>query len=132
MAGDNLLFKYMYSINQSKKDFLLDKNSEECQRFKKEYKPYVINAMLAGTIDTVLLADEMNCSYKIPAERQFIFLLHTVPARKRFVKPPSNKVDVDIELLCRYYKVSRGKAREYLKLHNAEQMDKIREIFSDS
>ena len=132
MTTDNILFKYLGAINQTKKDYLLNPECEESLCFRKEYNPYVINTFLSLHVDTVLFANEMNTRYYIPAARQFVFLLHAIRPKRRYGKFPRKHVSKDLELVSRYYNCSLVRAREYLKLHTEEQLIAIRELYAES
>jgi len=131
MSYNSLLFKYLDAINWSKKNYLKDPNCEEALRFKKEYLPFQINTYLGGS-DSLFLANEVNTTPKMSAERQFVFLLGTVRVRKRFVKwPKKTATDEMVEAISIYYDVSIKKAREYLLVHTKEQLDIIKQETED-
>lgn len=127
MAKDSLLFRYLGSINDSKVDYLLKENSEEAERFKTEYTPYVINTGLSLFPDTIMLANEMNVARVSKPERHFVFLLHSVRKRRRFSKnwPKNVKPSPEVAALAEYYEISHARAKEYLPLHSEEELKEI-------
>lgn len=129
MSGDKLLFRYLNAINVSKKDFLKDEGCEEAIRFKKEYVPFVINQFLGGSIDTVLLANEVNV--RMPPERHFLFLLNCVKPRKRFTRWVAVKKDKEIEILSKHYNISTRRAREYRQLISDKEMKELVTMYKE-
>ena len=77
---------YLYSINQSKKNILVDDIDAE-----KKYPTYIINRCLSSFTDTVLFANEMNKNPHLPKRLQYDFYINSVKPRKRF--SPCNCVD---------------------------------------
>ena len=66
---------WLNSINFSKEDL-----SNEI----KSYPPYIINKCLAGQIDSILFANEMNMNHHLDKDMQYSFYLNSLRKRKRF------------------------------------------------
>ncbi len=127
---DITVFTYLNSINSSKRDFLLEPSCEENIRFSKEYSPMVINTFLSGSIDTLMLANEMNIS-GLDAKKQFTFLINTVIRKKRFTRWIKPAKDKDIDVLSKHYNISRKKASQYLKMHSPDQIKKLHDKYNE-
>ncbi len=94
---------------------------------EKDYKPFVINRMLAQYSDLVLYANEMNISGKLTPTLQFQFLLGVIPKKKRRVLYVERKTNEDIVNIMAYYNVSKDKAESYLRVLKSEELEEIKE-----
>ena len=115
-------FDFINAINLTKK------NPFEDPQASKDYKPFLVNRGLSYFPDTVLYANEMNRNAGIPEDWQFIFLLNTIPKKKRFSK--WHKKDADSEsltLVKEYFGYSSEKALEALSILSDEQLVMIKE-----
>ena len=111
---------YLYSINQSKKNILVDDINAE-----KKYPAFVINRCLSSFTDTVLFANEMNKNPHLPSKLQYDFLLNSVKPRKRF-SPWTRKDSIDyLDIVKEYYGYNDDKALQALRILTKDQLDKI-------
>ena len=114
-------FDFLNSINQSKKDLIVDDWSE------KQYNPFVVNKGLSYGPDTVIQANEMNSRPHLDKKLQFLFLLNTIRPRKRYNKwIKAEKVD-SIEVIKEYYGYSTEKARQVLPLFDEAKLNYLKE-----
>ena len=113
---------WLNSINLNKKNLINE--DPDC---RKEYPPFIINKCLAGHIDTVLYANEMNMSHHIDKDMQYEFFLNTLRKRKRFSPWIKKDKDSDLEYVKRYYGYSNEKAAQVMKLLSNEQLDFIKQ-----
>jgi hypothetical protein len=113
-------FDYINSINDSKKDIMVDDASE------KAYNAFIVNRGLSYFPDTVLYANEMNQRHYLDKKLQYHFLMNTVRKKKRFSKWLKPEKYEDLELLKRMYGYSNEKAKAALNLLNAEQLQALR------
>ena len=60
-------FDYVNSINYTKKDIMVDEESE------KQYNSYIINHSLSYFQDTILLANEMNRYHHLDNKLKYSF-----------------------------------------------------------
>lgn len=74
------LTEYLNSINYSKKNLMVDGDSE------KSYAPYVVNRCLSYFPDTLLHANEMNRLNFLDKKVQYDYYLRSIRSRKRFSK----------------------------------------------
>lgn len=114
-------FEYVNSINQTKKDIMVDDAAE------KSYSAYTINRTLSYFNDTVLLANEMNRYHHLDKKLQYHFLINIVRKRKRFSKWDKPELVSDIEVVKEYYGYSNDKARQILPLLSSNQIAILRE-----
>lgn len=93
---------------------------------KSMYPAYVINKCLAGHLDSVLYANEMNIYNGLDKRLQYDFLLNILRSRKRF-SPWIRKEELDnLELIKKYYRYSDEKAKQVLSLLTEDQLNVIR------
>lgn len=113
-------FEYLNSINDSKKDIMVDDLAE------KAYVPFTVNRSLSYFSDTVLLANEMNVNHHIDNKLQYHFLLNLVRKRKRFSKWIKPEKSDDVNAIKEYYGYSDEKARQVLSLLSSDQLATIK------
>ena len=106
---------YLYSINQSKKDIWDEED-------KKNYVPYVINKCLAGQLDSVLHANEMNASAHLDKRLQYDYYINTLRPRKRFSPWLKKSALDDLDAVKTYYGYSNEKAKQVLPLLTKQQI----------
>ena len=114
-------FEFIKSINDTKKDIIVDDVSE------KRYNPFIINRNFSFFNDTVLYANEMNRYHHLDHRLQFDFFINIIKKKKRFskwLKP--TEVD-NLELIKEYYGYSNEKAKSVLPLFNAEHIEEIKQ-----
>jgi len=114
-------FEYLNAINSTKKDLMIDEESE------KAYNPFIVNKSLSYFQDTVLIANEMNRYAHLDKKLQFHFLINIIRKRKRFSKWFKPEVQNDIEVVKEYYGYSDEKARQVLPLLSLDQMGQLKE-----
>lgn len=116
------LFKEILpSILQNKKDVLTD--AEEV----KSYNPYIVNKALAGHLDCVMYANQMNMSFHLDKDAQYQYLLNSIRASKRpFAQWFKATKESDLILVKRYFGYSDKRAREAMSLLDEEKMKYIR------
>ena len=117
------LKEYLNAINFSKKNVM---DSEDKQWIKK-YPAFIINKILSGFSDTIMLVNEMNRNHFIDKDMQFQFLLNSIRSKKRY-SPflRANKLK-DIECVKEYYGYSNDKAKSALDILTKDQVKLIKE-----
>jgi hypothetical protein len=113
---------WLNSINQTKNN-LIDEDSS----LEKEYPPYVVNKCLSGSIDCVLIANEMNMNPSLSKKLQYDFFINTVRVKKRFSPWIRKEKIKDIEAVKSYYGYSNEKAEQSLKILSEEQLNFIKQ-----
>jgi hypothetical protein len=111
---------WLNSINISKINIL-----DEYPLSEKEYPPYVINKCLAGHMDTILFANEMNVAHYLDKRLQYDFFINSIKPKKRF--SPWLKKDKfdDLEVVKKYYGYSNDKARAALRILTEDHLQHI-------
>jgi len=113
-------FEYLKSINESKKDIMVDDLAE------KEYNPFIINRGLSYFKDTILYSNEMNRFHHLDHRLQFDFLINIIRKKKRWSKwIKASEVD-NLELIKEYYGYSNEKAKSALSLMSHEQIEQLK------
>ena len=117
------LKEYLNAINFTKKN-LMDSEDKE---WVKKYPTFIVNKVLSGFQDTVMLANEVNRNHFLDKDMQFQFLLNSVRAKKRF--SPFLRADKlkDIECVKEYYGYNNEKAKSALDILTKEQIKLIKE-----
>jgi hypothetical protein len=113
-------FDYLNSINDTKKDIMIDDIAE------KGYAPFMVNRGLSYFNDTVLFANEMNRYHHLDHRLQYSFLINIIRKRKRFSKWSKPEIVSDVEVVKEYYGYSNEKARQALTLLTSEQINELK------
>ena len=117
------LKEYLNAINFSKKNVM---DSEDKQWIKK-YPAFIVNKILSGFSDTIMLVNEMNRNHFLDKDMQFQFLINSIRSKKRF-SPflRANKLK-DIECVKEYYGYSNDKAKSALDILTKDEIKLIKE-----
>jgi hypothetical protein len=113
-------FDYLNSINDTKKDIMMDDVSE------KQYVPFMVNRGLSYFSDTVLFANEMNRYHHLDKRLQFDFLINSIRKKKRFSKWAKPQEQEAIMIVKADYDFSNEKARSAAALMTSEQIEVLR------
>ena len=118
------LFKdYLPAINHTKKNLM---NSDD-PMWEKKYPAFMVNKVLSGFQDTVMLCNEMNRNHFLDRDMQFQFLLNSIRSKKRFTPFLRASKIKDIECVKEYYGYSNEKAKSALDILTKEQLKLIKE-----
>ena len=110
-------FEYVKSINEKKPvDHVYD------------YNPYLTNTAFSYSLETVMLANEMNRLHELLPEAQYDFYYNSVRRGKRFAKWYKKPAQPHLEAVMEYYGYSERKALEALRVLT---QDNIRDILSE-
>ena len=113
-------FDYLTSINDTKKDIMIDDLAE------KDYNSFMVNRGLSYFNDTILIANEMNTKHFIDKRMQYDFHMNLVRKKKRWSKWNKAEVDKDLKIVKEYYGYSSGKARQVLSLLTDENIQDLK------
>ena len=114
-------FDYLYAINETKKDIMVDDIAE------REYNPFIINRGLSFFKYTILYANEMNRYHHLDNRVQFDFFINIIRKKKRWSKwIKASDVD-NLELIKEYYGYSNEKAKSALSLMSNEQIEQLKQ-----
>ena len=118
------LFKdYLPAINHTKKNLM---NSDD-PMWEKKYPAFMVNKVLSGFPDAIMLANEMNRNHFLDRDMQFQFLLNSIRSKKRFTPFLKAGKIKDIECVKEYYGYSNEKAKSALDILTKEQLKLIKE-----
>ena len=114
---------YLNAINFNKKNLM----DSEDKLVAKKYPAFIVNKILSGFQDTIMLVNEMNRNHFLDKDMQFQFLLNSIRSKKRF-SPflRANKLK-DIECVKEYYGYSNEKAKTVLDILTKDQLKLIKE-----
>ena len=118
------LFKdYLSAINYTKKNLM---NSDD-PMWEKKYPAFMVNKVLSGFSDTIMLSNEMNRNHFLDRDMQFQFLLNSIRQKKRFTPFLKASKIKDIECVKEYYGYNNEKAKTALDILTKEQLKLIKE-----
>jgi hypothetical protein len=117
-------FDYLNSINDHKRDLMVDDMTE------KSYNGFMINRSLSYFQDTIMFANEINKYHHLDNKLQYHFLINIIRKRKRFSKWIKPEQLSDIEVVKQYYGYSNEKAKQVLPLLSPEQITIIKKKVS--
>ena len=118
------LFKdYLPAINYTKKNLM---NSDD-PMWEKKYPAFMVNKVLSGFQDTIMLSNEMNRNHFLDRDMQFQFLLNSIRQKKRFTPFLKASKIKDIECVKEYYGYNNEKAKTALDILTKEQLKLIKE-----
>ena len=117
------LKEYLNAINFTKKNVM---NSDD-PMWEKKYPAFIVNKMLSGFSDTVMLVNEMNRNHFLDKDMQFQFLLNSIRSKKRYSPFLRASKLKDIECVKEYYGYNNEKAKTALDLLTKKELKLIKE-----
>ena len=111
---------WLNSINVTKENLI-----DEDPSCESDYPPYIINKCLAGQMDSLMFANEMNRFHQLPNRIQYDFYINSLRRRKRF-SPWLKKPKIEhLEVVREFYGFSSEKAEQALMILTDEQINYI-------
>ena len=95
----------------------------------KKYPAFIVNKVLSGFSDTIMLVNEMNRNHFLDKDMQFQFLLNSIRSKKRYSPFLRASKIKDIECVKEYYGYNNEKAKPALDLLTKEQLKLIKEKY---
>ena len=114
---------YLNSINFTKKN-LMDSDDKD---WVKKYPAFIINKILSGFQDTIMLVNEVNRNHFLDKDMQYWFLLNSIRSKKRFSPFLRASKLKNIDLVKEYYGYSNEKAKTVLDILTKDQLKLIKE-----
>ena len=117
------LKEYLNAINFTKKDLM----KSEDKLWEKKYPAFIVNKILSGFSDTIMLVNEMNRNHFLDKDMQFQFLINSIRSKKRF-SPflRANKLK-DIGVVKEYYGYNNEKAKVALDILTKDELKTLKE-----
>jgi hypothetical protein len=120
---DYELKEYLNAINHTKKNVM----DSEDRMWVKKYPAFIVNKMLSGFQDTIMLVNEMNRNHFLDKDMQFQFLLNSIRSKKRFTPFLRASKIKDIECVKEYYGYNNEKAKTALDILTKKELKLIKE-----
>jgi hypothetical protein len=117
------LKEYLNAINHTKKNVM---DSEDTMWVKK-YPAFIVNKVLSGFQDTIMLVNEMNRNHFLDKDMQFQFLLNSIRSKKRYSPFLRASKLKDIECVKEYYGYNNEKAKSALDILTKKELKLIKE-----
>ena len=114
---------YLNSINFTKKDLVKSDDKD----WVKKYPAFIINKILSGFQDTIMLVNEVNRNHFLDKDMQYWFLLNSIRSKKRFSPFLRASKLKNIDLVKEYYGYSNEKAKTVLDILTKDQLKLIKE-----
>jgi hypothetical protein len=114
---------YLNSINFTKNNLMKSEDKE----WIKKYPAFIINKILSGFQDTIMLVNEVNRNHFLDKDMQYSFLLNSIRSKKRFSPFLRASKLKDIDLVKEYYGYSNEKAKTVLDILTKDQLKLIKE-----
>ena len=99
----------------------------EDRMWVKKYPAFIVNKMLSGFQDTIMLVNEMNRNHFLDKDMQFQFLLNSIRSKKRFTPFLRASKIKDIECVKEYYGYNNEKAKTALDILTKKELKLIKE-----
>ena len=117
------LKEYLNAINHTKKNVM----ASEDTMWVKKYPAFIVNKVLSGFSDTIMLVNEMNRNHFLDKDMQFQFLLNSIRSKKRYSPFLRASKLKDIECVKEYYGYNNEKARTALDILTKKELKLIKE-----
>lgn len=112
-------FKFLDAITWSKDD-------EWQESDQTDYVAFLINRHFSQFPDTVMYANDLNQRHDLSKRMQFLYLINSLPKRKRFSKWKKKTENADIPVISKFLQCSHAKAEELLPLVSEPQLEVMR------
>ncbi len=93
----------------------------------KKYPAFIVNKVLSGFSDTIMLVNEMNRNHFLDKDMQFQFLLNSIRSKKRYSPFLRARKLKDIECVKEYYGYNNEKAKTALDILTKKELKLIKE-----
>ena len=114
---------YLNSINFTKKDLMKSEDKE----WIKKYPAFIINKILSGFSDTIMLVNEVNRNHFLDKDMQYQFLLNSIRSKKRYSPFLRAEKLNDLDVVKEYYGYNNEKAKSALDILTKDEVKLIKE-----
>ena len=117
------LKEYLNAINFTKKNLM---DSDDLL-WQKKYPAFIVNKILSGFQDCIMLINEMNRNYILDNDMQFQFLLNSIRSKKRYSPFLRSSKLKDLDVVKEYYGYNNEKAKSALDILTKDEVKLIKE-----
>ena len=117
------LKEYLNAINFTKKN-LMDSDDVLWQ---KKYPAFIVNKILSGFQDCIMLVNEMNRNHFVDKDMQFQFLLNSIRSKKRYSPFLRSSKLKDLDVVKEYYGYNNEKSKVALDILTKDEVKLIKE-----
>ena len=117
------LKEYLNAINFTKKNLM---DSDDLL-WQKEYPAFIVNKILSGFQDCIMLVNEMNRNHFVDKDMQFHFLLNSIRSKKRYSPFLRSSKLKDLDVVKEYYGYNNEKAKVALDILTKDEVKLIKE-----
>ena len=117
------LKEYLNAINFTKKNLM----DSEDKLWAKKYPAFIVNKILSGFQDCIMLVNEMNRNHFVDKDMQFQFLLNSIRSKKRYSPFLRSSKLKDLDVVKEYYGYNNEKAKVALDILTKDEVKLIKE-----
>ena len=117
------LKEYLNAINFTKKNLM---DSDDLL-WQKKYPAFIVNKILSGFQDCIMLVNEMNRNHFVDKDMQFHFLLNSIRSKKRYSPFLRSSKLKDLDVVKEYYGYNNEKAKVALDILTKDEVKLIKE-----
>ena len=114
---------YLNAINFTKKNLM---DSDDLL-WQKKYPAFIVNKILSGFQDCIMLVNEMNRNHFVDKDMQFQFLLNSIRSKKRYSPFLRSSKLKDLDVIKEYYGYNNDKAKTALDILTKDEVKLIKE-----
>ena len=114
---------YLNAINFNKKNLM----DSEDTLWQKKYPSFIVNKILSGFQDCIMLINEMNRNHYVDKDMQFQFLLNSIRSKKRYSPFLRSSKLKDLDVVKEYYGYNNEKAKVALDILTKDEVKLIKE-----
>ena len=114
---------YLNAINFNKKNLM---DSDDLL-WQKKYPAFIVNKILSGFQDCIMLVNEMNRNHFVDKDMQFQFLLNSIRSKKRYSPFLRSSKLKDLDVIKEYYGYNNDKAKTALDILTKDEVKLIKE-----
>lgn len=127
------LFDIINDLSYGKKNLIRDDQNSLVQEHVKTYNPFMVNRAFSYHVSSIHDAQLMNQCAGLDKDMQHDYYLYSLRKDKRYSKwyKNQNSKNEDLQLLSEIFDTSIDRAVENRRLFSDEQMENIRERYSN-
>ena len=95
--------------------------------WQKKYPAFIVNKILSGFQDCIMLVNEMNRTHFVDKDMQFQFLLNSIRSKKRYSPFLRSSKLKDLDVIKEYYGYNNDKAKTAVDILTKDEVKLIKE-----